>query len=126
MFLATKRSGYDRGGLFLILMSRKVAPYPALEELRALVRFTAYRQCGQFMMGRATVKGERVGLSGSFGGDGLPINPTDEVWSMGVPVPEELATTYWGEERANEGACYPQLRKWATNPANLRKLRSRP
>lgn len=82
---------YSSRGDFLILMTLKGAP---LEDtcMRAVVRKVALHQFGQFMMGYARIGGKVITLSGTYGGDGLPIDVDSETFACGYPVPPEL---YW-------------------------------
>lgn len=101
MFLGTEgyRSGYTRSGeqfargRFLILMDcecTECSARPLKERVRGIVRFAALRQVGHWMMGSARIGGERVTLSGTYGGDGLTRTVSHSAWSKGVPVPGEL------------------------------------
>lgn len=81
---------------------------------RAIVRYVRMRQLGHFMMGSAKVGKHRLTLSGSYGSDGLPKTVCDEVYEMGVEVPEDL------REKWNTGGGWnscgteaPFMREWA-------------
>ena len=125
MYIKHTISGYDRSGeqiarrqLFLILLQRDDLKDNAI---RAIVRKVAMRQFGQFMMGFARVKGERITLSGSYGSDGLPKTVSDKVFNEGFPLPDDL------RERWNKGGGWNgagseanAMREWAL--ANLDKL----
>lgn len=128
MFIRSDYSGYnDRGeqisgGLFLILMTKKEDMALGHGSMRAIVRHTKLRQFGHFMMGRARIGNERVTLSGSYGSDGLPMSVSDEVWNMGIPVPDDLYDAWNnGGGWNSSGAEGPDLRRWALE--NLSALR---
>ena len=90
MFVTNSRSGYIgseqySSGYFLIVVqdpSDKKRKYKKedgsdggnVPELRAIVKKVGMRQSGHFMMGRCTLGGFRLCLSGSYGSDGLPLS----------------------------------------------------
>lgn len=144
MFLNTKYGGYNRhgeqtaGGAFLILFNRvsnegwptdPTVPFfrPPAErrELRCLVRYVRMTQFGHFMMGRVRVGEHKLGLSGSYGADGLPCDPPPNLWERLHPLPTTLAELYWKSDGHNSsGAEGPALRTWALeNLSTLKKLR---
>src|ERR1035437_6081241 len=105
MFITSKYAGYNRhdeqvsAGRFLILMQPKepegmrgvaAVQYTTSAPIRAIVRYVHMGQCGQFMMGSARVLGERIVVSGSYGGDGLPCTVPQKVYDAGIDVPPEL------------------------------------
>lgn len=50
------------------------------------------------MMGEIWVQGIRVGLSGDYGNDGLPIDSeklTKEAWDQLVILPQDLTDAFW-------------------------------
>jgi hypothetical protein len=74
---------------FLILMNSKERPIGP-DNMRGVARKVALRQCGNFMMGKTSINGETIILSGTYGGDGLPITVSEEIFLKGEPVPREL------------------------------------
>jgi hypothetical protein len=144
MFISTRRSGYTlRGtqfaqGRFLILMvcSGKLSSGEAcpcegprhssgvlanefrgsagLSRVKAIVRYASLRQCGHFMMGSARIAGQRVTLSGAYGGDGLTRTVNHEVYAQGIDLPGrlyELWNTGGGWNGAGSEAG--EMRAWA-------------
>lgn len=73
---------------------------------RALVRQVAMSQCGQFMMGSARVYGKTIILSGPFGGDGLPVNVSMDVYQRAAPLPEDIYAAWNQDDNAT-------VRAWA-------------
>ena len=123
MYLKSNGSYYKgtsqctRKAPFLILMDD-----PSKKELgcfkghmRGIVRIVAMEQCGNFMMGRARIKGHTIILSGSYGGDGLPVYKVpQEVYDAGIDIPDELFDAWnkgggWNSA-GSEGLA---MRKWA-------------
>lgn len=100
---------------FLILMTPKTdhkAP------VRAIVRKVAMSQFGHFMMGTARIKGHSLALSGSYGADGLILSVPQEVYSLGVILPNYLYNAWnngggWNSAGSEASA----MRAWAN--ANL-------
>lgn len=76
---------------------------------RALVRSVALSQCGQFMMGVAHAYNTRIGISGSFGNDGLPVTVPQHIYDHAELIPDEVLHPYWLAERADPRP----LIKWA-------------
>lgn len=92
-------------------------------EIRALVRKVAMHQCGHFMMGSARAFGRRIGLSGSYGGDGLTVTVPREIFDRAIPIPAELHEAWnKGGGHNNAGSEAYAMRDWAL--ANLDKLES--
>ena len=92
--------------------------------LRAAVRSVRMSQCGHFMMGSAQLGKHRITLSGSYGADGLTIDPDSYpgLWETLLPVPDELAEKFWqGGGHNSAGSEGPAMRAWAT--ANEKALR---
>ncbi|HEX5426534.1 MAG TPA: hypothetical protein VFW94_23505 [Candidatus Acidoferrales bacterium] len=138
MFITTKYSGYNRhgeqsaAGRFLILMQPNFdTKLTGKQPLRAVVRYVRLRQLGHFMMGSARIGKHRLSLSGSYGGDGLPVSVPDEVYQSGVELPQELYDA-WNNGGGWNGAGSeaPAMRAWAlatfprTKAQILRSLRS--
>lgn len=133
MFIKTSRGGYDRhgeqfaSGLFLILVQPKeqTEKYPLLGcnyPIRALVRHTALRQLGHWMMGFVRVGKHRLTVSGSYGGDGLPMSVPEDVYERAIPIPAELYEAWKNGGGWNSaGSEAPAMRKWALE--NLSSLR---
>jgi len=93
------------------------------KEIRALVRKVAMHQCGQFMMGSARAFGHRIGLSGSYGGDGLTVTVSREIFDKAIPIPAELHEAWnKGGGHNSAGSEAYAMRDWAL--ANLDKLES--
>lgn len=122
--------GYDRhgqqrtAGSYLIVACSDVR-VGQHKEMRALVRYVRMHQTGHFMMGTVTVSGVKVGLSGGFGSDGLPLSQSEvgALWPHMLPVPEELATRYWTDSSGHNsvGNTSDDFRTWALN--NIKVLR---
>lgn len=128
MYIEKTISGYDgteqisRRANFLLLI--QPATYERINDpIKALVRKVALRQCGNFMMGRAKIYGKSIIISGSYGGDGLPVSVPDEIYDRArVVVPEELVKA-WNEGGGwnSAGKEASLMRKWANE--NLERLR---
>lgn len=104
-------------GSFLIVLSKG-------RELRGIVRSVRMAQCGHFMMGRVTVAGESLSLSGTYGSDGLPLDGEryPQTWDVAVPFPETLAEAFWkGGGHNCAGSEGPGVAQWARE--NERALR---
>jgi len=148
-------SGYGRdgeqraSGRFLMLFCDKPGG-----ELRALIRYVRMHQCGHFMMARVAVKSAaareaaepepaykptywrrrvfddrfEIGLSGTYGDDGLPISASDYpgIWDQLNPVPESLTKAFWsGGGHNSAGSEGPDVFEWAkANLAELSRLRA--
>lgn len=99
---------------FLILIQHKDKPI-GTDNFRALVRMVAMEQCGNFMMGRARVKGHTLILSGAYGSDGLPYTTdSDDIFNAAVPVPAELYEAWSkGEGWNSAGKEAGVMQKWA-------------
>jgi hypothetical protein len=83
--------------------------------IRALVRFTSMRQLGHFMMGQCTAFGHRIGLSGSYGNDGLPCDVPQSVYDHAIEVPAELIAAWnTGGGWNGAGSEASAMRDWAT------------
>jgi len=120
MYIDNSGGRYYRGGdqhcrraPFLILCQP-----PGIEgaklPMRALVRKVAMHQCGHWMMGSARAFGHRISLSGSYGGDGLPVSVPQEVYDKATPVPEELIEAWnKGGGWNSAGSEAPAMAKWA-------------
>ena len=86
--------------------------------MRAVVRIVALRQLGHWMMGRVNIGGTWHSVSGSYGGDGLPMTVPDDVFLRGVPVPSDLYDAWakgdgWNAA-GNEASA---MRAWANTIA---------
>lgn len=134
MFVANNRGGYNRHGeqvgqgLFLILFSLSHITHPEEHkkmEVRGCVRHVRMRQLGQFMMGRVKIGAYDVGLSGTYGDDGLPCDPDKfpGLWEKLMPLPQDLSTKLWNGGGWNSaGSEGMDMHTWAnTNLAALRK-----
>jgi hypothetical protein len=132
MFIAEVRSYYDRHGCqktapgdFLILC-HPIIDGNTMEGLkfpmRAFVARTRLSQLGQFMMGRVSVAGHKLSLSGSYGSDGLPMSLDKELWDAATDVPAELVEA-WNKGGGWNGAGTEagKMRAWAV--ANLEELK---
>jgi hypothetical protein len=90
--------------------------------IRAIVRHTSLKQLGHWMIGFARVHGERITLSGSYGGDGLTCTVPDAVYNRGIELPAELRNAWnSGGGWNSAGSEAPAMRQWAL--ANLAALR---
>lgn len=87
------------------------------QKLYACVRHVSLRQFGHFMMGTAKIKGQSVTVSGSYGGDGLPMDYeklTPEARTALVELPEDLANEFWaGGGHNSAGKESAAMREWA-------------
>lgn len=89
--------------------------------LRACVRYVRMHQCGHFMMGGAMFGRRRLGVSGTYGCDGLPTSVGEEYATM-VDVPRELDQQMRkGGGHNSAGSEGPSMREWAR--ANFDVLR---
>lgn len=108
-------------GAFLVLFQRE-GDRAGKPELRAAVRHVRMSQCGCWMMGHVMLGGLRVGLSGSYGSDGLPCTAPAWLFDQLTPLPPEVAAEYWaGDGWNSSGKEGPTLRAWALE--NLSRLR---
>lgn len=123
MFVTMRRSGYTRDGsqfaqgMYLILALPDDAPNnPAIwrDNVRGIVRSVSLRQLGQFMMGRVTIAGHKLSVSGSYGSDGLLKDVPRKVWERGVPLPPALYDA-WAHGNGWNGAGNEAdaMREWA-------------
>lgn len=118
------RDGTQHGeGYFLALWSDKD------DRLFAAVRKARLSSCGPWLMGSLRLAGAAVTLSGSYGGDGLPMDYerlTEAQRALLTPVPDDLAKVYWAGGGWNSaGKEAPAMCKWAVE--NLKVLtRTRP
>lgn len=126
--------GYTRGGSqfargdFLIITGGYTFPDGGggmvKLPLRAAVRNVRMSQLGHWMMATARVGKDRVFLSGSYGSNGLPCDPSKFPHAYGtmLPLPAELEAKFWsGGGHNTAGTEGPSLRAWAK--ANLIALR---
>lgn len=99
MFISVSKSGYDRHGsqfthgYFLMLMSAESAvnANPAGDHpIRGLVRFVRMSQSGAWMVAGLNIKDYKLFLSGSYGSDGLIKTVPDDLFELGVDLPDEL------------------------------------
>jgi hypothetical protein len=83
--------------------------------MKGIVRMVAMQQLGQFMMGIARIKNFSITLSGSYGGDGLPVYKVpQEVYNEGKDIPEWLYKLW--EKGGGHNSCgseTEEMRKWA-------------
>ena len=131
MFIVYTRRGHAgtaqwSAGSFLAIFNKDSGG-----ELRGCVKSVRLRQLGQWMMGEMWVRGIRVGLSGTYGSDGLPIDSeklTQEAWDQLVVLPTELTDAFWrGGGHNSAGEEGPAMRVWARkNLAALRKAATKP
>jgi len=109
---------HARRAPFLILVQSKDRPLGP-DNFRALVRKVAMGQVGNFMMGRARVSGKTIVLSGSYGGDGLPVTVSEEIYQKAIPVPRELYDKWnKGEGWNSAGAEAGDMAEWAKKTFN--------
>lgn len=106
---------HTRKAPFLILMTDPRDTTLGGDHMRGIVRIVAMRSCGNFMMGQARVKGHTISLSGSYGGDGLPVYKVpQEVYDAGKDIPPglyHLWNTCGGHNSCGNEA--PMMRDWA-------------
>jgi len=118
MFLGIKQ----RPNAFLVLM---IGESDDCQKLKATVCSTKLRPFGQFMMGKAVLRGRKIVLSGAYGSDGLPITVADQIYrACGTFVPDDLVEMWnkgdgWNSAGREEAA----MRKWAVD--NYKKLKLR-
>jgi len=94
---------------------------PPPSPLRALVRSVTLRQLGHFMMGTVRIGAERYSISGAYGGDGLGISVSPEIYAQALPVPDELVAAWnHGGGHNDAGSEALAMRDWAR--ANLPAL----
>ena len=118
MFITVSKAWYTRDGsqfahgYFLLLMR----PQQTLEEMlahvpqppvRGLVRYVRLSQFGHFMIGRITVAGNKVVLSGAYGNDGMILDVPQAVYDLGTDLPQELYDA-WN----SAGSEAPAMRAW--------------
>ena len=127
------RSGVQKArGLFLAVFSGEENypdPHPEtgrpLPTLYATVRTVEVSQLGHWMMGYLRLAGARVTVSGSYGGDGLPLDVeklSEAQRALLVEVPFGLAIKFWSGGGWNSaGKEAPAMREWAVT--ELKKLR---
>jgi hypothetical protein len=134
MFIGPGQRGYNRhgeqtaSGPFLILFSLSHITHPVEHkkmEIRGCVRHVHMRQLGQFMMARVKVGIYEVGLSGTYGGDGLTCDPDKfpGLWEKLLPLPQELADKMWQDKDGwnSAGSEGQSMHDWAA--ANIKALR---
>ena len=117
MYIERNGSYYTNGGQharrarFLLLMQSKQEPNAPM---RGIVRKVALQQFGHFMMGTARIKGHSITVSGSYGGDGLPVRVPHECFLLGTEVPPDLFDAWnYGGGWNSAGSEAPAMRKWA-------------
>lgn len=123
MYIKDFKSGHDdhdqqwSAGEFLILMQRKPlrdglhSHEPAI---RAIVRHVRMGQMGPWMMGTARVQHYTLGLSGSYGGDGMPTLVAPAVYAQGIDLPQDLYEAWnVGNGHNSAGSEAPLMRAWA-------------
>jgi hypothetical protein len=81
------------------------------------------------MMATWTHDGYSLSLSGTYGGDGLPILGTSDeknefirkLWDQLTPMPDEIVPLFWNDNGHNSsGMNGPAIRDWAV--ANIKQL----
>ncbi len=96
-----------------------------LPVLYAVVRSATLSQCGHWMMGSINLANLPVTVSGSYGGDGLPMDLaklSEAQRRLLTRVPFDLAVEFWSGGGWNSaGKEAPAMREWAL--ANLKQLR---
>jgi hypothetical protein len=103
---------------FLILAQDK--DHRETKEIRCFVRKVAMHQFGHFMMGYAKIHSNTYTVSGSYGGDGLPMDLPHSVWEKGVPLPQRLYDL-WSKGGGWNGAGSEarEMAKWANENMDL-------
>lgn len=123
MFIRSKYSGYEgteqvAAGDFLLLCCPQLAEGEKWDmyTTRAHVKYVRMEQFGHFMMGSMYFPRHKVsvGLSGTYGGDGLISDVPRCVWEDGIPVPRELIEA-WGKGGGwnSAGSEGKSMRQWA-------------
>ncbi len=98
---------------FLILVQDKSQPLGP-NNMRAIVRKVALRQCGHWMMGCARIGGKTITISGSYGSDGLPVTVDTEIYNRGIDLPQDLYNAWSkGGGHNSAGSEAVAMRKWA-------------
>jgi len=136
MFIKDAKSGYTRdgqqkaSGQFLIVFDEP--GYKGLRPpLRACVRKVHLKQLGHFMMGQVRLAGFNIVLSGTYGGDGLPVSldledlprkVVEHIWHKATPLPKKLQAEFWeGGGHNDAGKEATAMRDWALE--NLKDLK---
>jgi hypothetical protein len=110
------RNGQWANGPFLAVFARDIS-YTA--ELRAYVKNVKLTQLGHWMMGEMNIRTstgpQRVGLSGTYGADGLTNDAKDDaLWAATWTMPEDLAYMFWTDDGHNSaGRNGKYIHKWA-------------
>ena len=100
---------------FLILMNDPKDTSIGRTHMRGIVRMVAMQQLGHFIIGIARIKNFSITLSGSYGGDGLPVYKVpQEVYDAGKDIPEWLYEL-WNKGGGHNscGSEAEEMRKWA-------------
>jgi len=116
MFVSKGRGGYTRDGeqycigRFLVLFGS------SKEGLWGVVRRCSLRQCGHFMMGHVKLGDQTITVSGTYGGDGLPMD-LDSVHEWNRPaltrMPPDIEEQFWKGGGWNDaGSEGPAVRLW--------------
>lgn len=97
-------------------------------EIRCLIKQVHMKQLGQWMMAIWMHDGFKLSLSGTYGGDGLPIstagNPEKaafvrKLWDQLHPVPPEIVTLFWNDDGHNSsGKNGKAIHEWASEGIN--------
>ena len=122
------QSGYRGGnqvrtrGLFLMFI-QPPGSEGCSAPIKCVVRKVALQQLGHWMMGRANIRGQWFTVSGSYGGDGLPMDVPQAVYdSLTVTLPDDLYQA-WNKGGGHNscGSEATAVRLWAL--AHLAELR---
>jgi hypothetical protein len=94
-----------------------------VDDVRAIVVYTKYRQLGQFMMGKCKIAGIITSLSGAYGGDGVFCRIiTKDQWELGTPITQELYDAWnKGGGHNDAGSEAPLMKKFGLELLKKRK-----
>ena len=114
---------HTTSGMFFCLVSTDALPLDK-DNFRGVVVRTHLEQCGHWMMGNASICGQRFTLSGSYGEDGLTMTVPKAIFDKCVPIPAELYEAWaHGGGWNGCGSEGEAMRKWAVeNIVALKKV----
>lgn len=92
------------------------------EPIKAVVRKVALSQCGNWMMGKATIYGKQFTVSGSYGADGLPLTVDNQTYARATVVLPDYLLEAWqhGGGWNSAGSEAAEMIRWAQE--NLKEL----
>ena len=119
MFVTNKNRGYTRDGEQKASGKFLVVFCDDHHNLWGCVRHCVLTQCGHWMMGSVKIGSQRITVSGSYGGDGLPKDLSDvkeENRKFLTAVPADIAEKFWHPEHQgwnSAGSEAGVMREWA-------------